>query len=243
MNSTLRQDDLEEKYSNLSRLVATLSDKINLKCALLYPSSGTFIYLSDSFIKFIGYERHEVPAKAEELIELLTTNNDDNNLFISLINGTIRQDIPLHDSIPASSMITKLYSSIRNKSGVVINVCFTAISMHSDASGEPEIYLLTLKQSMSLKPSHKMLFYYEGEKKYEYIPQRKKFVLCSGPLLKAMELEILKLASMGYNEQKMAKSMGQNLTYIKYYKKRLFQKLNVSSISEAVYVALKANLL
>lgn len=71
-----------------------------------------------------------------------------------------------------------------------------------------------------------------------YSSLRKKFVASQTLELKHIEIEILKHAANGQKTAQIAKLMNIKTDLIKYYKKSIFSKYHVSSLPEAVYIAL-----
>ncbi len=71
-----------------------------------------------------------------------------------------------------------------------------------------------------------------------YSSLRKKFVEHETLELKPTEIEILKYAAKGHNTAQIAKAMNLKTDLVKYYKKNIYNKYHVSTMSEAVYIAL-----
>lgn len=60
---------------------------------------------------------------------------------------------------------------------------------------------------------------------------------------RAIEKDILRLIADGYNEVKITKELHVKIDLIRYYKKCIYQKLYVSNMSEAIYIATLHNLI
>lgn len=85
------------------------------------------------------------------------------------------------------------------------------------------------------------------------IPDKKKRLYFSNALgkyvsrehleFRAIEKDILRLIADGYNEVKITKELHVKIDLIRYYKKCIYQKLYVSNMSEAIYIATLHNLI
>ncbi|MGL5561168.1 MAG: LuxR C-terminal-related transcriptional regulator, partial [Tannerellaceae bacterium] len=62
-------------------------------------------------------------------------------------------------------------------------------------------------------------------------------------ILTSDEVEILRMSGNGTKEQEIAEMLHTNLSSLKRCKSIIFEKLKVKSISEAIYVAYKQDLL
>lgn len=61
--------------------------------------------------------------------------------------------------------------------------------------------------------------------------------------LTAREMDVLKLAAMGYSNKQISQKLNLSLSTVKFYMIEIFTKLNVSSRTEAVITALRARLI
>ena len=76
-----------------------------------------------------------------------------------------------------------------------------------------------------------------------YSQTYKKFVNYEKMILTNDEIEILRMSGNGIKEQEIADALNTNLSSLKRCKSIIFEKLRVKSISEAIYVAYKQDLL
>ena len=86
------------------------------------------------------------------------------------------------------------------------------------------------KFSISVRSNDKRLYYSALSDKYV---QRKNLEL------KDVEIEILKSTAKGYGENKIAKSLDIKLDLVRYYKKSIYKKYHVTTMAEAVFIALQ----
>lgn len=100
-----------------------------------------------------------------------------------------------------------------------------------------------------LRPSHKrgidrLTFYAVGNDiRLFYSQKQKKFVPEHKMHLKEVELSILRLSADGLIEKQICDKLGVKPSMVNYHKREIFNKLNVTSIQEAVYVALLSELI
>lgn len=76
-------------------------------------------------------------------------------------------------------------------------------------------------------------------KTYEYLLSNKKFIENHKVNLSDIERIILRLSGEGKKEHEIANSLNLSLTNIKRYKSQIFEKMQVKSISEAIFIAYK----
>lgn len=69
---------------------------------------------------------------------------------------------------------------------------------------------------------------------WRYLPSLKKFIKEDIPQLSKKELEMIRLARMGYKEKEIAQLMFCGRDTIKQYKRRVFEKTNTTNIPQAV---------
>lgn len=116
----------------------------------------------------------------------------------------------------------------------------------------PYVYTDKLDLALSLcfleKSNHKsrtmlLLHKVHEDKTMIYSQTYKKFVNYEKMILTNDEIEILRMSGNGIKEQEIADALNTNLSSLKRCKSIIFEKLRVKSISEAIYVAYKQDLL
>lgn len=76
-------------------------------------------------------------------------------------------------------------------------------------------------------------------KTYEYLSTSKQFVEDSKVNLSTIECQILRLSGEGEKEHEIANRINTSLTNVKRHKSQIFEKMQVKSISEAIFIAYK----
>ena len=111
--------------------------------------------------------------------------------------------------------------------------------VYFNVDGTPK-YVATTFVPVIQKGYRRFALYTESNSGNElfYSSLRKKFVTHETIELKPIEIEILKYAAKGHNTAQIAKKMDIKTDLVKYYKKIIYNKYHVSSMSEAVYIAL-----
>lgn len=231
-----------EDIENIERHISIMAHSIGLKCMLLDALAWDYFFYSDSFILLTGYKREELPSNTDEAIRMLVASVsledkiEENRIRFQRIASLIQEK-------SLKSIVINSSFKLRTKMGMLVNVDCVCHPLYFNGDGLPWVYLCVIKPSRRAKVQKTTIYMYDGDKRQIYLPLKEKFVPYDNTVLKEEELTILHFATLGYNEQKMAKMLNQNITYIKYYKKRIFAKLNVENITEAVYVALQSGLL
>lgn len=73
----------------------------------------------------------------------------------------------------------------------------------------------------------------------EYLSNSKRFVESAKVNLTTIECKILRLSGEGKKELEIANRINTSLTNVKRYKSQIFEKMQVKSISEAIFIAYK----
>ncbi|MGL6179402.1 MAG: LuxR C-terminal-related transcriptional regulator [Tannerellaceae bacterium] len=116
----------------------------------------------------------------------------------------------------------------------------------------PYVYTETIDLALTLcfleNSNHKsrtmlLLHKIHEDKTMIYSQTYKKFVNNEKMILTSDEVEILRMSGNGTKEQEIAEMLHTNLSSLKRCKSIIFEKLKVKSISEAIYVAYKQDLL
>lgn len=228
---------------NMLRIFETIAKSVDANCAMFDKQSYNLLYITESLANITGYSTSELPQNINDLIRLCIPEKEDVEVLTDAINNSYQSIAEIIQNKSAFSVVINSNLQIRTKTNLLVYVTCSLHPLTLDENGTPKLYLVHFKQRRQRRSLKTSIFFFEQEKKYIYIPQRHKFTPYHNILLKTEEVEILRFATNGYNEIKMAKLLNKNVTYIKYYKKRIFNKLNASNINEAVYIAIQAGLL
>jgi Response regulator containing a CheY-like receiver domain and an HTH DNA-binding domain len=164
--------------------------------------------------------------------------------------------------LPRIHNITMQYFEKQN----MLNECFPIATYNirlKSLEGDYRSFSISLKiisiETKSVKAKRVGLLICQPEIKFGferfmlYIPDKKKQLYFSNVLgkyvsrehleFRAIEKNILRLIANGYNEVKITKELHVKIDLIRYYKKCIYQKLYVSNMSEAIYIATLHNLI
>ncbi|MGL5563218.1 MAG: response regulator transcription factor, partial [Tannerellaceae bacterium] len=97
--------------------------------------------------------------------------------------------------------------------------------------------------SMAIQPVSFQIYFPRENKRFIYNNRLSKFILEEKTILNDKELNVLKFTALGKREYEIAEAMGVDIGLVKYYKKSVLKKLSVYSMPEALYYALKQNLI
>ena len=78
---------------------------------------------------------------------------------------------------------------------------------------------------------------------WKYSPVDRKWHECARIILKEEEKEVLRLSMQGYTMKDISEHVSKSLDTVKTYKRRIFEKLEVENITEAISYAINNNLL
>lgn len=128
-----------------------------------------------------------------------------------------------------------------NGDQILINQKITPLFLTFDSKVWKALCIVTLS---SAKSSGNIRIYRQGENiVYKYNIDRKYWKSYPRINLTDREKEILTLSARGYSIDKISKSIYISVDTVKYHRKKLFEKLEVSNISEAIFFAINNKLL
>ena len=113
----------------------------------------------------------------------------------------------------------------------------------SDAELARRLALCTITQSARNTPGNIIMRMEKSPEYYEYSLTKKTWIKKCDVSLTEIERDILHLSTQGYTMKEIAEKLCKSLDTIKTYKRRLFSKLEVKNITEALSFATNYNLL
>ncbi|MDR2816049.1 MAG: LuxR C-terminal-related transcriptional regulator, partial [Proteiniphilum sp.] len=113
----------------------------------------------------------------------------------------------------------------------------------TDENGYPKIGVNILRPSGRKGVDRFTVHYPESNLKLYYSGKLNSYVSEQKIKLKEIEIQILKLSAEGVNERMISRKLNTKRSLINYYKRSIFHKLFVNTMSEAIYTALTSGLI
>lgn len=224
----------EESYSNLDRLIDIIDSFARTTYQSIYIIDyfkRNFLYISDNplflcglgaqDVKNLGYSFYINYVPAEEQNMLVEINSSGFKFFSQL---------PLAERTKYA--ISYDFHLINNKRKILINHKLTPSVLTADG----RIWLATCVVSLSSRTSvgHIEIRKMNEIKYWAYSLESHKWKEKEGLILTNKEKDVLYLSAQGYTMNEIADKLCVAVDTIKFYKRRLFDKLEVKNIVEAL---------
>ncbi|MBP1640033.1 MAG: Transcriptional regulator [Bacteroidetes bacterium] len=234
----MNQQDFNLKLNEHIRACNIFSEIWATEMIILSLSNFEILYVSDSFTQLTGITNEDVKSLQREIFTRLL-HPKELPTIIKAHTKTILFYTKLYQKENNSPYVDAHYHvKLRKHTGDYTDYCILIHPISFSETGYPLLaYALLLpscksgfeKFSIAVKSNDKKLYYSSLADKYV---QKKNLEL------KEVEIEILKLTAKGHGENKIAKLLNIKLDLVRYYKKNIYKKFHVSSMAEAVYIAL-----
>lgn len=198
-------------------------------------------YMSPSYMELSGYSEAEVKAAGFFFLYDIILPEDLVHIKQLKAKLSSNQLAPLHDESQSDYSVHFNYR-IRHKDGSLMHLeCrMLPVGFFKD---KPNFLLCYVRNTEDKFKRKFEIHFYSKQICYVFDAHSNKFVLQEKKMLKEIELQILQLVSRGARESTMVKQTGLDINMIKYHKKNIMKKFSVQSMNEALYYALKNNLL
>ncbi|MGL4326056.1 MAG: PAS domain-containing protein [Tannerellaceae bacterium] len=235
-----------------------IQDRLHMMMELLYSSivAGKVIdvpihitgfddynlyYMSPSYMELSGYSEADVYAGGFSFLYDIILPEDLVIIKELKANLSTRKLGPLRNELQCDYSVHFNYR-IRHKDGSLIHLeCrMLPVGYFKD---RPNFLLCYVRKTEDKFKRKFEIHFFSKQMCYVFDTHVNKFVLQEKMMLKEIEVQILELVSKGARESTMVKQTGLDINMIKYHKKNIMKKLSVQSMNEALYYALKNNIL
>lgn len=132
------------------------------------------------------------------------------------------------------------FSHLQNEKKKMVYQSMTPLALTPE--GQPWLLLCTTTYSSRKQPGHYTIKLHNDREFLQYVPEKDIWYHKESPVLTDQEKEILLLSLQGYTMKEIAGIFNKTEDSIKLYKRILFNKLGVRSITEATLTAINLNL-
>jgi hypothetical protein len=217
------------------RLVNMLSEFWQVGVALFDFDSWTILYVTKRFTDLTGVSQADIDLYGKTIFQRCVDRSD------FMMVRSIHQ-------VALDAFYSKKYANVISEALINYNVrlrCCENISerftfslkVNSFSLPAEKIGLMVCQKEVKTGYERFSLTIPARNKAFFYSENLRKYVMASNFELQFIEKEILRLSASGFTEQRIAKSLNISIDLLRYYKKSIYSKLSVSSISSAVYVA------
>lgn len=198
-------------------------------------------YMAPSYMELSGYNEADVYAGGFPFLYDIILPED--LVFIKQLKANLSSNklAPLHNESQSDYSVHFNYR-IRHKDGSLVHLECRMLPV-GFFKEKPNFLLCYVRKTEDPFKRKFEMHFFSKQTCYVLDAHSNKFVLQDKKMLKEIELQILELVSRGARESTMVKQIGLDINMIKYHKKNIMKKLSVQSMNEALYYALKNNIL
>lgn len=231
----------EQTVHDLIRHATVYSKATSEAFIIASALKGEVFYISDDFIKLSGYSSLELQEIGNEFTKKLMRPRE-YQLMKQMSSQTYEEIFKLRSKDKSGYHIARYKYRIKHKLGHWITLESIAYPVcHLD---NRTMFVVCYIHEIPLYTRPELEIVYIQEKlRYIYNHSQQKFIKPEKIQLNSTELQILKLTATGHKEYQIEKTMQIDINTIKYYKKNIMKKMSVNSMPEAIYYALKNNML
>ena len=227
----------EEEYLQMEPVIKAVKAFVRSthQCVYVidYARKG-FVYVSENIIYLCGHTAREVEQMGYDLYlqhvpeEELTMLAEINESGFAFFNG-----VPAEERMGCA--IKYDFHLINGGKKHLIHHTLTPLVMAPN--GHIWLALCTITQSARNTPGNIIMRIEKSPEYYEYSLTKKTWIKKCDVSLTEIERDILHLSTQGYTMKEIAEKLCKSLDTIKTYKRRLFSKLEVKNITEALSFA------
>ena len=231
----------KQTVHDLIRHASVYSKATNEAFMIASTLKGEIYYVSDDLIKLMGYTQEELSKLGNRFTKSLM-NPEEHQLMLQMSAQTYNEIFKLRSKDKSSYHIALYKYRIKHKLGhwlTLENIAYPVCHINQRSM----FVVCYIKETTRFTRTELKIFYPQEKLQYIYNHALKKFIKSEKIQLNSIEHQILKLTATGHKEYQIEKLMQLDINNIKYYKKKIMQKMSVNSMPEAIYLALKKDLL
>lgn len=243
-NELYRDTDLvafKQTVHDLIRHASVFSKATNQAFMIVSALKGEVYYVSNDLIALTGYTTQELSNIGYQFIKELMIPKE--NELMKQMSFQAYEEIFKLRTMDKSGYHVALYKlRIKHKLGHWVTLENTAYPV-CHINQRSMFVVCYVKETSKFTRTELEIFYPQEKLRYIYNHAQNKFIKSEKIQLNPTEYKILKLTATGHKEYQIEKEMQLDINNIKYYKKKIMQKMSVNSMTEAIYLALKNELL
>lgn len=198
------------------------------------------LYASDNFMYLCGMTHEEFKEQGSHLY-FDKVPEEEKPMLAEIINKSMDLMYSLPMEVRPKITISYYVSLMKDRRKRLVLQKFTPLRFTND--GKLWLMLCTISVSSRKKPGMPIIREMGDHDFYFYSLEKHEWFRREGFTLTEMEKDILQYSSQGYTMKEIADAMHKSEDAIKSIKRVLFAKLNVRSITEAVFAAINHDLI
>jgi DNA-binding CsgD family transcriptional regulator len=240
-NSVL--DIPEEEYQKINTLIATFDavSRVIYQCLYIIDyNKQNFLYVSSNPLFLCGHNTQEILEMGYAFY--LTHVPEQEQIMLTEINYAgfkFFEKLPVEEKI--KSTISYDFHIINGKKKTLINHKLTPVLLTDD--GKIWLAACIISLSSHSKPGNIVLHIADQPFFYEYSLINHHWKENKGITLNEREKDVLSLSAQGYSMNEIADRLFVTFDTIKFYRRRILEKLQVKNITEALSFATSYRLL
>ena len=219
----------EKEYAVIDSIVASVESMVR--------TTGSGVYLLDYYKKNVIYVSENIRIwSGMDAVELLKTGlsaylnyipNDDLEMLSEINDAAFR----FWSRLPADEWYNYVNSYDFRYHNFMLNQRFTPVIMKN---GRIWIGMCTVSMSSQNEPGNIIMKNVADGKMYEYSRESKRWILLPPIVLSDKEKNIIRYSGQGLSSAEIGEKLRVSMETVRSQKKKLFKKLQVNSMTEAI---------
>jgi DNA-binding CsgD family transcriptional regulator len=227
--------------NEMARTTSIFSAAISMIFTIHDYKTGKLIFVSKDFTELTGIKQADIERSGNQVYREMIHPKD-----INLLGAVYKKSYELFNCEKRRNSTGFVFSTnfrIRTAGGDYQQVDNYSWPVLFNKDGSPHIGVNILRKAHRKGVNRFIVHYPESNLQLFYSRKLGSFVSEQRVELKEIEIQILKFSAEGVNERLIARKLGIKQSLVNHYRRSIFHKLYVNSMSEAVYTALLARLI
>jgi DNA-binding CsgD family transcriptional regulator len=232
---------LAELLKDIARTTSIFSEVSNMIFTIHEFPTFEHIFVSRAFTELTGIDQADIERSGGQIYYETIHPKD-----IDLLRAVYEKSYELFNREKRKNAAGFVFTTnfrIRTVHGNYLQVDNYSWPVLRDESGSPKIGLNIMRPAHKKGVNRFVVHYTESNLQLFYSRKLGSFVSEQRVELKKIEIQILKLSSEGVSERLISRKLGIKQSLVNHYKRSIFHKLYVNTMSEAVYTALLSGLI
>lgn len=230
-----------DAVQEVMRIISIFSEAVGMMFTVHDYSTGALTFVSRGFTELTGIRQEDVERDGLQVYRNMIHPKD-----LDLLGAAYKKSYELFLRKKKKDSADFVFTSnfrVKTVEGDYKQVDNCSLPVLTDENGYPRIGANILKFSGRKGVNRFIVYYPENNLQLYYSGKLKSFVSERKISLKDIEIQILRLSADGVNERMIARRLSIKQSLVNHYKRNIFHKLFVNTMSEAVYTALISRLI
>lgn len=238
VGSAVSAGGIPAEMPDSSKLLDTFSLLMNQSIYVADFSRGKFLYVSDHPLFLCGFSAREVKEMGFSFYEKIIAPED-----MPLVMDVNENGFRFFNTKHPDDCFLSVDFRIKQEDGGLMLVTQRLVPLLLSDDNKLISALCFVVPSHSSGPGNAVIQSLSEPFQYRFNAFTRRFNFRNQHLLSKREKEVLSLCAKGFGNQEISKALNIALPTVKHHKQNIFQKLGVSSTSEAVCFAFRNRML